>query len=492
MPTGSNTPEFPPGLVGVVARFIFDQAPRPVYEIALTGALAFVSGIVARQYNVSATGLNNYFMLIAPTGTGKEAVAQGTSKLVEAVANGPEGAPAIRNFIGPGEIRSDAALLKLLPKQRCFLSILGEVGMLIKRMSGPRASPNDIGLLRVLLDLWGKSGQGNTLNPMVYSDTAKSTETVASPAFSIFGESVPEGFFEALDEAMVASGLLPRFCIIEYRGDRPDLNEDAARVKPSPELIAALKKLVAHVNDLAQRNVVVNVEFTDDATVLFRQFNNYCDGNIRGSREAQRQIWNRAHLKAMKLAAVVAVGVNSEAPIIDKAMANWATVMVDRDACNILGRFERGEIGDVAGNELLQQDRVRAVMRECLERPFDDVLKQYGGEKAEERRDQLKLLHDGGLVTQQYIQRRLLNLKLFKGDSGKPLNANMALKRALQSMAENGEIGVASAHVTKRFCGYSYLAYGFAEYDPNNLLEQAKSKVFFDNNPADAIRDKMK
>lgn len=492
MPTNSNAPGRSPDLVDDVLRFVLEQAPRPVYEIALAGALAFVSGIVGRQYQVSGTGLNNYFMLIAPTGTGKEAVAQGTSKIVEAVANGPEGAPAIRNFIGPSEIRSDAAMLKLLQKQLCFLSIMGEIGMTIKRVSGPRASPHDLGLLKVWLDLYNKSGAGNVVNPMVYSDTTKNTEPVHSPAFSLFGESTPEAFFEALDESMVASGLLPRFVIIEYRGDRPDLNEDAAHAKPSPELITAVKKLVAHVNDLAQRNVVINVGFEPDAAELFRKFDNKCDAHIRGSREVTRQTWNRAHLKAMKLAAVVAVGIDHINPVIGPLCADWAIRLVEADALNILGRFERGEIGDVSGNELLQQDRVRAVMRECIERPFDEIMKQYGGDKAEDRREQLSKIHAAGLVTHQYLQRRLLNLKLFNGGPGKPSNANMALKRAIERLSENAEIGVANAHVTKRFCGFGYLAYGFAEYDPNNLLEQSKSNVFFDDPPADAIRGKMK
>jgi hypothetical protein len=492
VPTSCKVPDCPPGLVGDVAKFILEQAPRPVPEIALIGALAFVAGIAGRQYNVSATGLNSYFMLIAPTGTGKEAVAQGISKLVEAVASGPNGAPAIRNFIGPGEIRSDAALLKLLPTQKCFLSIMGEVGMLIKRMSGPRASPNDLGILRVWLDLWGKSGRGSVLNPMVYSDAAKSTDLVLSPAFTMLGESTPEGFYEALDETMVASGLLPRFHIIEYCGDRPDLNEGASNARPTNELILAVKQLVVEVNHLGELKQVTDVALTDEAAIEFRTFNAYCDNNIRGSRETSRQVWNRAHLKAMKLAAVVAVGIAHKAPVIDLWTAQWATRLVDDDARNIIGRFERGEIGDIGGNELLQQDRVRAVMRECIERPFDEIVKQYGGEKSEERRDQLSKLHAAGLVTHQYLQRRLLNLKLFTQGPNKTLNANAALKRAIERLAENAEIGIATPHVTKRFCGFSYLAYGFAEYDPNNLFEQSKTNMFFDGASADAIRGKMK
>jgi hypothetical protein len=75
----------PPGLVGAVAEFIFEAAPRPVREIALVGAIGFVAGIVGRAFNVSGTGLNLYTLCLAPTGTGKEAINAGISKLVTAV-----------------------------------------------------------------------------------------------------------------------------------------------------------------------------------------------------------------------------------------------------------------------------------------------------------------------------------------------------------------------------------------------------------------------
>ncbi|WBF76964.1 hypothetical protein PSV3_00262 [Septimatrevirus PSV33] len=75
----------PPGLVGEIAQYIYAQAPRPVPEIALAGALGLVAGIVGRAYNISGTGLNQYVLLLAPTGTGKEAIASGIDKLMAQV-----------------------------------------------------------------------------------------------------------------------------------------------------------------------------------------------------------------------------------------------------------------------------------------------------------------------------------------------------------------------------------------------------------------------
>ena len=59
----------PPGLMGDIARFIYDAAPRPVAEVALTGAIGLMAGICGRAFNISTTGLNLYCLMLAHTGT---------------------------------------------------------------------------------------------------------------------------------------------------------------------------------------------------------------------------------------------------------------------------------------------------------------------------------------------------------------------------------------------------------------------------------------
>jgi hypothetical protein len=222
VPVNGSSIIFPPGLVGAVAEFIYAAAPRPVPEIALVGAIGLVAGIVGRAYNISGAGLNQYVLALAPTGTGKEAINSGVMKLVTAVrGDGVSGAPSIMDFIGPGDTRSDAALIKWLAKHPCFVSIQGEWGMRLKKMAAPNANANEIGVRGALMDLWGKSGHGNVLNPLAYSDKEKNTASVTSPSFTLIGESTPERFYEALDETLIADGLLPRFLTIEYNGQAP-------------------------------------------------------------------------------------------------------------------------------------------------------------------------------------------------------------------------------------------------------------------------------
>src|SRR5690606_12071521 len=57
-PPPPSSLELPPGLVGEIAQYIYQSSIRPVPEISLAAAIALVSGIIGRSYNISGTGLN--------------------------------------------------------------------------------------------------------------------------------------------------------------------------------------------------------------------------------------------------------------------------------------------------------------------------------------------------------------------------------------------------------------------------------------------------
>lgn len=432
---------FPPGLVGEVAEFIYAAAPRPVREVALVGAIGLVAGIIGRAYNVSGTGLNQYALLIAPTGTGKEGINAGISKLMKAVVGTIEnGVASARSFIGPAEIRSDAALLKWLAKSPCFVSVTGEFGLRLKSMAQPNASSAETGLKRVLLDLYGKSGHGNVLNPMAYSDKEKNTDPLSAPAFTLVGESTPERFYEVLDEHMISEGLLPRFTIVEYRGKRPPLNKAHVNAQPGFALVDKLKIIVNHCLEVMQKGGVHNVHMTKDAETLFDKFNEYCDSQINDqqARETNRHLWNRAHLKAMKLAALVAVGIDPYSPVIDFNAAEWATSLVVKDAENLLARFEAGEIGQGAlgASEAQQLRDMKKIILQWIS-PGDDNGAKYGV-TAE--------MANAGVIPYAALSARLTAVASFRTDR---MGATFALKRTIQNLADADvvrELPKAQAH----------------------------------------------
>lgn len=422
---------FPPGLVGDIASFIYEQAPRPVKEIALTAALGFMSGLVGRSYNVSSSGLNQYYLLLAPTGTGKEAMSSGINKIVSAVR---PIYPAIGAMIGPGEIASSQGLIKYLNgDSKCFLSILGEFGLALKEMADRNASPTKIGLRRILLDLYNKSGKGQELRPIIYSDKEKNTKAVPSPAVTLLGESTPERFYEALDDNMIAEGLLPRFLSVEYRGPRPPMNYGHSIVKPSNDLVQKVASLASQCAAINARNDALDIKFTQEADEALANFNDACDNaiNCHTADEVTKQLWNRAHIKVLKVASLVAIGLNPYEPRISLENVLWAKGIVVKDCENIANRFKMGEVGTFV-DERTQLRKIAEVFRDFVTRPMRDL---YAYSKYV---NNIEAFHADHVVPYPYIQRRLLNVKEFKFD--KYQKPSEAIKKALKTLQDMGEI----------------------------------------------------
>lgn len=422
---GGRVNIFPPGLLGEVAQFILDASPRPVPEISLAGAIALLSGITGRAYNVSGQGLNQYILLLAMTGAGKDAISSGISKLMAQVQTS---VPSAADYRGPGELVSSAGLIKWLDRKPAVVSILGEIGLLMQQMASPQASVHLKGLERILLQVYSKSGKGNVLDPMAYSDKEKNTPAIPSPSLTIIGESVPERFYEVLDEGMIASGLLPRFMCFEYKGKREYLKEGTEHVQPSFRLTQGLADLTAQCLTLSHNNNVHNVPLDDEATASFREFEKWTTDQINGSKsEVMRQLWNRAHLKALKLAAVCAVGINPMDPVVTIHETMWATKMVVEQTNRLIGKFETGAIGHVGGSENKQLSALVSVISHYIGKPFWEQGKCGINE----------YMHAAGVITESTISRKLICLAAFRHDKA---GATNAIKRTIKMLIDSDEL----------------------------------------------------
>ncbi|MDE2135499.1 MAG: hypothetical protein KGJ49_13000 [Alphaproteobacteria bacterium] len=424
---GETGNDFPPGLVGEIAQFIYDAAPRPVAKIALAGAIGLFAGITGRAYNVSGTGLNQYIIIIAETGRGKEAASDGIDALMEAVA---QTAPTATQFKGPTEIASAQAILKWLADSPCIYCVVGELGLKLKEMSEPHAPAHVAGLKRALLNLYSKSKKTSKLGAMAYSKREENTPVISAPAFTLLGETTPQVFFENISEGLISNGVLPRFLVIEYTGKRVPLCKAHNQAIPSPDLVVRLAGLVAHCAGLnAATGQVHDVRADTDADAIFDRFNEYADAQINDDNEcvAGRELWNRAHLKALKLAALVAVGVNPHFPTIDAKQAQWACNQIHAQTIALRAKFTNGEVGAVEDNENLRRKEIIKAMFQYATTPFEKLRKYGISEK----------LHSARVIPQSYLQRRLGDTAAFRKAR---YGATKAITTTLQNMRENDEL----------------------------------------------------
>src|ERR1700733_4308614 len=405
----ASTIILPPGLLGEIAQFIYAAAPRPVPEIALAAAIGLMAGVTGRAYNISGTGLNQYIMVLAKTGRGKEAAASGIDKLMNEVR---KQVPTADRFRGPGIINSGQALVKHISKSsNCFISILGEFGITLDRISARNANGADKMLYSVLLDLYNKSGHSQTFQPSIYAKQEDNTNVLHSPTVSILGESTPKIFYDVLNEDMISMGLLPRFLIMEYDGNRGYINKDHAKIFPQLTLIDSVSALAAHSESIMHQQKVINIEITKEAEIELDKFDiNSTDTINSASNEIIAELWNRAHMKVLRLSGLVAVGINPHKPLLTIECYEWAKGIVQRDIKALSAKFEAGEIG-TDNEELKQINEVKRVINEYITRSWDQVKKYSLTEK----------MHEHKVIPYVYINKRLAATAAFKKDTTKRL-----------------------------------------------------------------------
>lgn len=409
---GSFTP--PPGIVGELARYIYSTTVRPVHEVALMTAIGLVAGIVGRSYNISNTGLNQYLLFLGKTGAGKDGMAKSINKLIASIR--PQ-VPMADEFMGPGAFASGQALIRTLDSRPCFVSVQGEFGLTLQALNDPRAPAAQIILRKVLLDLYSKSGWEDVLHSTAYSDQEKNTKNVHAPSVTILGESTPETFYEGIDTGDIADGLIPRFHIVEYTGPRPPRNK-AAGQPPSPGLAKQFADLCAIALTTRQNNTCAAVQIAPDALALLDSFDVECDRHINNAiNQGEAQLWNRAHLKALKMAGLIAVGCNPHAPVVTTEIATWAIEFTQRGSEQILSRFYTGDVGN-------GESKQTADLRQAIKEWFNLDKKSVEGYKCKVE------WQKAGVIPYAYLVTRLSRKASFYRD-------RMGSARSLQNLLSN-------------------------------------------------------
>jgi hypothetical protein len=82
---GKKQLSWPPGMLGTLAQFIWEQSLYPNREVSIATAVFIFASQFGRAYNVKGLGLNHYLHLIAGTGSGKNSAKRGIGEVYKAV-----------------------------------------------------------------------------------------------------------------------------------------------------------------------------------------------------------------------------------------------------------------------------------------------------------------------------------------------------------------------------------------------------------------------
>jgi hypothetical protein len=335
---------FPPGTIGQIARYIYDYSPRPVSQVAIVAALGLAAGFCGRSFNISNTGLNLYIVLIAKSAVGKESMHSGLSYILKSIG---VDCVAANKSIDFTDYVSGPALSKAIATNNCFLNVNGEWGRKLIRLANENSGDSAMASLRtVMTHLYQKSGANSIAGGMGYSTAVNNVGSTSGAAYSMIGEATPTAFMECLTESMMADGFMSRFTIIEYDGERVPLNQREFELLDR-DMVNKLISIANHAETLSSSGIVQSVFATVTAQKMMDDFNLECDEHINGNAndESLRQMWNRAHLKVLKISALLAVMDNYIAPIISEDQVEWALKLIIMDISLMRARLNDGKIG---------------------------------------------------------------------------------------------------------------------------------------------------
>lgn len=409
---------WPPGMAGALAAFIYNSAPRPVKEVGIVAALGLLAGICGKAYTIQQSGLNLYITLVARSAVGKEAMHSGIALILEKLRNS---IPGVLGFVDFSEQVSGPALIKAVTANKSFVNISGEWGRNLKAIAQEK-NPAKESLRTVMTNLYQKSGPSAIVGGLNYSNKDSNVGSVSGVAYSFIGETTPRTFYESLTESMMEDGFLSRFNIIEYDGERPPLNENQV-TQLDDRLYNALCSLVVQCITLLQNQRHVQVQFDPEAYAALRRFDKECDQQINSTTdEGWRQMWNRAHLKASRIAALLAVADNFVNPLVTPVHTDWALEVIRRDIEIMSRKIREGDVG--------QGDGVR-------ERKLVTIIKSFFQGDLPVGYKIPEAMVDDGIVPRKFLQLRTSSLSQF---STHRLGSTVALDLTIKSLIDSGYI----------------------------------------------------
>ncbi|UVO49250.1 YfjI family protein [Sphingomonas sp. SUN019] len=412
---GSALP-WPPGRAGTIARFLYQTSYCPIPEVSITATVALLAGVCGRAYRTySGIDLALYMILVAKSGVGKDGMHDGIPMMLELADR-----PMARGFVRAQDFASGEALHKELLREPGFLYLQGEFGKKLKRMANPLDAPMQ-SFRTIMTKAFGK----RFLEGKSYSNPEDSLNGVDWPALSFVGETTPGTFLECITPDMMADGFLSRFLVVNYGGDRPPTNRNRAATFPAidRELWCALVDHVIRYQFPVNTPEAVTVIADPESAAMFERFDEECRARLNGTDdETQRQVWNRAHLKVLKVASLLAVADHYLAPVVTPEHVRWAMNLVEQDVETFQTRQRDGDIGV---DDDARQRKLLSFLRDYIVNP---VPSSYG--------IKAKMV-ENSIVPRKYLQMRSASLSAFTNHK---LGSTRALDDAIRSLIANGNL----------------------------------------------------
>lgn len=311
-----------PGLMSDICKAAEDAAFKPQPKLNTLGALVGLAGSLNGEYSTKAGGrLNLYGLGVLQSGGGKDMPRQ----LAEIVA-----ACAKSSILG--KPASGAGLEDSISDRKAALVAIDEMAHMVASINDPHAASHLKDIAAVLLKLY--SASRGTYNRRVLSAgslASRQATSVCNPCLSVLGFATPEGLGAAFDATNLSDGLMGRMLFVQ--GDtgiiprRPmgglvvpkSVEQWVTRLKPVAPL--------ASVSGIASLGSVVVQEAHGIPAVLDKLLVEM-ETQRTNSTELASSLYARSYEKLERIACVLAIAEDPEAPVLRAMHIEWARAFV--------------------------------------------------------------------------------------------------------------------------------------------------------------------
>jgi Protein of unknown function (DUF3987) len=420
----------PPGLIRDIARYSYRSSYLPLQEASLLGSLMLFSGLTGRGYlTPTKSGLNQWLILVGGTSCGKDEYQNGMKRLINAVA---KQSPSIKNIFG-GEIVSGPGIETVFQDTFRYISYIPEFGDTFKLLANPAAPEYVKTLSRGLLNSYNSAGLGGSSEGRRKAKSDEERVCIERPCLCVAGEATPESLYGAMTTRELATGFLQRFTLLDVPAESWSLDENPHHgAKPPSALVERLSQLALMMDTADVTGAFTVVEASKEADDLLKNYRRNKRLEIMRCPEglAKKEIINRAGLKAVRLASLLAVSSDYHNPRIELEHARWAIDFVEQTDAKILARFSTGEIGSGQVKQELE------ILQACAR------LSKLSTTQREDMGMNHAVAKEPNLVPLDALKAMVVNNSVFATDR---LGAVTAFEKVVESLCKGGALGKITA-----------------------------------------------
>jgi hypothetical protein len=303
------------GLLRDIFEFYRVTSQFPSFTMGMATALSVCQTLFGRRLR-SQTDLrtNDYNVVMAPTGAGKEACETTILKLFAATGH---------DLTHPPDVQSGNGFLSMVAAKPCGIWVCDEFGKTLEAMLDKKANQHLKLIATHLLKIYGKAGT-------VYGGAAHAAgakNRIDQPHLCMLGMTTPK-VFNSITADEVDDGLFGRlafFCV----QDRPKMVISPTSDPPAV-FVDAVKRWIewepkntGNINPDAPRPVTLNM--TPETFARWREHSDKIREKMDSEGELRAGVWVRVAARTMKLAMVYRAARHRS----DPASTDWAFVKIE-------------------------------------------------------------------------------------------------------------------------------------------------------------------